>query len=290
MKVAAKKLLGLGLSLMVANSVRAGLSAEEIYEKVSGTVLTLEVENSQKERFVGSAFLALRPGLAVTAWHVVHDAVKIQAHFPGNKPVKVLGLVGKDESHDLALLEIESTKQPDVSLASARPRVGTKVFVIGAPQGLDFSIADGLVSQLRDVDGMCQYQLSCPISPGNSGGPVVNDCGEIIGVISWRRPDAQNLSFAVPSLDVARLQSFQVKTPVAIGEFSKKKMTVLAEPVSARRKSDAGGLKDFQEALASHAGRQVSVTLNDGNEQQRFIFEAPAKSPAAAGKNKTGER
>jgi S1-C subfamily serine protease len=273
-----KKLYWLGLSLLLASSARAGLSAEDIYEKISPSVLTLEVENFRGEKFVGSAFLSVRPGLAVTAWHVVHDAKEIQARFPGNKPVKVLGLVGKDEGRDLAFLEIESTKEPDMKLATVAPRVGTKVFVIGAPQGMDFSIADGLVSQLRDVDGMRQYQLSCPISPGNSGGPVLNDNGEIVGVISWRRADAQNMSFAVPALEVTRLQPSKTATVVAVGAFADDSTKVHAEQVVAKRKSTSSGLSDFQKALSNRAGQKVTVTLKDGSGQEEFTFEAPKKA------------
>lgn len=273
--------LGLSLSLMLATSVRAGLTAEEIYEKISPAVLTLEVENAQKEKFVGSAFLTSRPGLAVTAWHVVHDAQKIQARFPGDRSVKVLGLLAKDEAHDLAIIEIDSKIQPQLTLAAEKPRVGAKVYVIGTPQGLDFSLAEGLISQVRELGGICQYQLSCPISPGNSGGPVVNDRGEIVGMVSWRKPDAQNVSFAIPSFEVTRLLAGQAKTPVPVGEFADKKTIAPNEPVVARQSPD-GGLVEFQKALSAHAGRKVTVTLEDGQERKSFTFAPPARKTADA--------
>src|SRR5262245_28497229 len=79
------------------------------------------------------------------------------------------------------------------------PEVGSKVYIIGAPQGLDFTITDGLISQVRNLEGVKQYQFSCPASPGNSGGPLITSKGEALGVVSWQIRDSQNLSFAIPS-------------------------------------------------------------------------------------------
>src|SRR5204862_226940 len=79
------------------------------------------------------------------------------------------------------------------------------VYALGSPKGYEFSITDGLVSQVREVSGVQELQISCPISGGNSGGPLVNEMGEVIGVVSWTKSDAQNLSFAIPVAQVLDL-------------------------------------------------------------------------------------
>ena len=87
--------------------------------------------------------------------------------------------------------------------------MAARAYVIGAPKGYDFSISDGLISQIRTVNGFQQYQLSCPISPGNSGGPILNNRGEVIGIASWTKADAQNVSFAIPTQEFMRLNVSQ---------------------------------------------------------------------------------
>jgi len=70
-----------------------------------------------------------------------------------------------------------------------------------------FSISEGRLGQSRTLDGVRYYQISCPISPGASGGPVLNNRGEAIGIVSWRKADAENLGFAVPCSAVPRLNA-----------------------------------------------------------------------------------
>ncbi|HEU0040352.1 MAG TPA: trypsin-like peptidase domain-containing protein [Verrucomicrobiae bacterium] len=286
MRIAFTALLLAGLGFACCRPGQAALSPEEIYEKTTPSVLTLEVENSDHERFVGAAFLVLRPGLAVTAWHVVHDAQKIEAWFSDHRRAKIVGLVAKDEKLDLALIEIEANNRPRTVLSTNTPRIGAKAFVIGAPKGMDFSIADGLISQVRELEGVCQYQLSCPISPGNSGGPVLNDRGEVVGIVSWRKAGVQNLSFAVPSLEVLRLDSRKPAVPWPVGGLGgsdsfPEKGTLDGERV----KSDARGLADFRQALSELAGKSVTLTLETGGAVQSFSFEAPR-----AGHGTTGPR
>jgi len=269
-------LLLAGLNLAGGMPAQAALSPEEIYEKISPSVLTLEVENSDHERFVGSAFLVLRPGLAVTAWHVLHDAQKIEAWFSDHRRVKVVGLVARDEKLDLALIEIEANSHPRTALSTNKVRVGARAFVIGAPKGMDFSMADGLISQVRELDGVSQYQLSCPISPGNSGGPVLNDRGEVVGVVSWRKAGAQNLSFAVPSLDVLRLDGRKPAVPWPVRVLGKSDSLPEKAPITGERvKSGFHGLPEFRQALAEHAGKRVTLTLETGGAVRSFTFEAP---------------
>jgi S1-C subfamily serine protease len=273
-------LASLILTGVVSVPVRAALSPEEIYAKISPSVLTLQIENSKHERFVGCAFLALRPGLAVTAWHVVHDAQKIEAWFP-YQPAKIVGLVAKDEKFDLALLEIEARDRVQTVLATNKPRVGAKAFVIGTPKGMDFSLADGLISQIRELDGMCQYQLSCPIHPGNSGGPVLNDRGEVVGVVSWRKAGLENLSFAVPSADVFRLDASRPAVPWSVVQRTRSDPAPVKTPLNGERvKSDLPGLAEFQEALGQLAGKKVKLTLENGDSVQSFTFEAQGPEQA----------
>ena len=77
-------------------------------------------------------------------------------------------------------------------------RVGQRVYAIGAPQGLELTLSDGLISGLRDAAGAQIIQTSAAISPGSSGGGLFDDAGELIGVTTFQTKTGQNLIFAIP--------------------------------------------------------------------------------------------
>src|SRR4030095_9175369 len=152
--------------------------------------------------------LALADDVAVTAWHVVCDARTVWATFADGQRVRAIGCIDKHSELDLALLKLDRKfSHRRAVLCQRLQSVAAPAYVIGAPKGYDFSISDGLISQIRRVDGFPQYQVSCPISPGNSGGPVLNERGEVIGIASWTKSDAQNVSFAIPIGELTKLKS-----------------------------------------------------------------------------------
>jgi len=190
----------IGLSLLLAVQLRAAqeLKPTEIYQRILPSLVSLEVENGAGEKFVGAGFLALTNDVAVTSWHVVADARKVFAKFSDGKVVEVPGFLDRNEKSDLVLLRLSSESRPRTQSNPASPPIGTRVYALGSPKGYDFSITDGLVSQTHEVSGVQELQISCPISGGNSGGPLVNEMGEVIGIVSWTKSDAQSLSFAIP--------------------------------------------------------------------------------------------
>jgi S1-C subfamily serine protease len=262
---------------------RAGLKPEEIYSKALPSVLTLEVQNTVGERFVAGAFLGVREGMAVTAWHVIHDAQSVEACFADGRRAKVVGLVDKNEEHDLALVRLETNVRGGLALGSGTPPIGSRVYIVGTPKGFDFSLSEGLISQVRLVDGVRYYQLSSPISPGDSGGPVLNDQGRVVGVVSWRKATAENLGFAIPSSDVALLDPSHPVVPWPRSE-------VVATPGSAPARDGSvlvrgvapgpapppsGDYGAFQRLLAEHAGKPITVIVREGEAEHRFSFTVP---------------
>jgi len=181
------------------------LKPEDIFKTVGPSVVSLQVEKSDGTFGTGTGFLAIQDGIVVTAWHVVSRAKSVTARFSSGEVFEVSGLIDRDEIRDVALLRIKVAGRPRLPLQQGDPEVGSKVLLIGSPRGYEFSITDGLVSQVRQVDGVKQIQFSCPASPGNSGGPLLSLKGEVLGVVSWQRNDAQNLSFAVSASYVAGL-------------------------------------------------------------------------------------
>lgn len=187
------------LLLIPANIRGQERKSEEVYKSILPSVMTLVVEKKDGSVVTGTAFLAIKDGLAITAWHVIRNGARAIARFASGEEFEVSGVVDKDEKRDIAIIRVKVFGRATLGLAAMQPDVGSRVYVIGAPKGLEFTISDGLLSQVRDVEGVRQYQFSCPASPGNSGGPLVSSSGEVIGVVSWQFRDGQNLNFAVPS-------------------------------------------------------------------------------------------
>ena len=262
-------------AILLAPGIMAAqaLKPQEIYQLVTPSVLTLKVLNNRGERFTASGFLALQPGIAITAWHSIHDAQHVYAIMADGTRVEVEGLVDKDEEHDLALVRVKATDLPLAGLSDATPTIGSPLYVMGAPKGFGFSIVDGLLSQVQIIDGFKQYQISCPLSTGNSGGPVLNELGEVIGVASWSRLDAQNVNFAVPveyvrDLDVNR-------SPVDWKEIHQHAAEVRDDAGAGRLSEPDDDLAALRNYLKRAAGHKITVTVQEDGGNKSFSFIVP---------------
>ncbi len=138
----------------------------------------------------------------VTNFHVVAEAVAMGVQVvdvvQADRTLKGT-VVRTDRTDDLAVVHVQERLAP-LKPASARPRLGTNVMVVGSPLGLGGSISIGLVSGFRSIEGSDYVQFSAPISPGNSGGPVVDSQGHVIGVASGKYvgDGVEALGFAIP--------------------------------------------------------------------------------------------
>ena len=261
----------------------AALTPEKLYQKVLPSVMTLEVENQSGEKFIGSAVLVLADDTALTAWHVVADARSVWAVFSNGQRVKVTGCIDHDGTRDLALLKLEK-RMPHRQAAMCRElqSVAARAYVIGAPRGYGFSISDGLISQIQNVNGVLEYQLSCPISPGNSGSPVLNKRGEVIGIASWTKSDAQNVNFAIPAQEILRLNVSEPATPweqlsPASRSFSSARPTRSGQssaPAPNEEETAAEDFAAFQKRLSDCAGKSVTVVVQEEERTNTFRFIA----------------
>lgn len=253
----------------------ADLPAEKIYAQSLPSVLTLRVESKGGDRYVGAAFLAIREGIAVTAWHVVYDAVKVTAKFADGASCDVLGFIDYDETKDIALIAVQAKDRPLLPIAESTPLVGMKTYVIGSPKGYEFSIGDGLLSQIQKVDGFDQYQVSCPFSPGNSGGPILDNRGQVIGIAAWTRNGAQNLNFATPAMEAAHLDPG--KRVVPWKQFAKRKPLFSSD--TRKRNSPANeatqGAQDLKKVFGKSVGKEITVTIVQEGQQEKFKFVVP---------------
>jgi hypothetical protein len=118
----------------------------------------------------------------------------------------IAGSVGVDEEHDLALLKAGGIKLPPLPLGDSETvAVGDEVYVVGNPLGLEGTFSNGIVSAIREIDGQKILQITAPISPGSSGGPVFDQRGEVIGIAVATFRGGQNLNLAIPVSYLSKL-------------------------------------------------------------------------------------
>jgi len=172
-------------------------SANEIYEDLKNAVVVIGTEMGVG----GSGFIISPSGLIVTNEHIIEGAEKIvvAVENEGIEVFDVKHILVKNPQKDLAVLKIDAEDLPyaymgDSELASP----GKGVYAIGNPEGYVKTISSGIISQVREFYEVKHFQITTPISGGSSGGPLINQKGEIIGITTMFHIYGQNLNFAIP--------------------------------------------------------------------------------------------
>ncbi len=204
-------------------------------------------------RGIGSGFIVGADGIIVTTAHMVNGAKRIDVRLADKREFEAK-VVGVDERSDVAVLRIDATNLPTVKLgSSADMRVGDWVVAIGSPFGLESSVSRGIVSaKSRALPGETYVpfiQTDVPANPGNSGGPLFNVKGEVIGLSSHifsRTGDYQGLSFAIP-IDIASYVTAQL---LQHGKVTRGRLGVSAQEVT-QGLADSFGLDKLDGVLVN---------------------------------------
>lgn len=180
-------------------------------------------DGEKQSAFSGSGFF-ITPNVVVTCNHIINGASKIEIVY--NNEIKLSGVViGHDNASDLALVRvsgIESMVRPLALADSSRIRQGSRVYAIGFPlpiiMGMQPKISEGLISGMTGLqDDLRVYQISAPVQPGNSGGPLLNEQAKVVGVVSASLDAVkmmgqgimpQNVNFAVKSNNICSLTNY----------------------------------------------------------------------------------
>ena len=156
---------------------------------------------------LGTGFVIDQTGLIATNLHVIGEARPIGVQTADGKSLNVTAVEASDRSLDLAILRVDSTQLPPLELADGPvPDAGEPVVVMGNPHGLKHSVVSGVVSGAREIDGRSMLQLAIPVEPGNSGGPVLDMHGRVLGVVTMKSAVTDNLGFAVSVSDLKTLR------------------------------------------------------------------------------------
>jgi S1-C subfamily serine protease len=180
-----------------------------VVDVVTPAVVSLIVKSGQGKTLrqgAGSGVIIAPDGYILTNSHVVHDAAQIEATLDDGRTMNAC-LIGEDPATDLAVIRVLASGLPFSALGdSAKLQVGQLVIAIGNPMGFDSTVSQGIISSLgrslRSIDGRLienVIQHTAPLNPGNSGGPLVDARGHVLGINTAIIAMAQGIGFAIPS-------------------------------------------------------------------------------------------
>ena len=205
------QLLLLAISLLSVKQTFSQESLPDLVRRVKPTVVAIATYDADGEALMTGSGFFLRPGQVVTNLHVIRGAQRCEVKTLDGKGrvFPVAGTIAVDEEGDLALLSVSTP--PDRPRASEVARVlpdeGETIFVIGNPLKLEGSVSDGIVSAVREVPNVGKIiQITAPISHGNSGSPVFNLKGQVVGVVTVKVTNGQNINLAIAAARLDRLR------------------------------------------------------------------------------------
>ena len=190
-------------------SARAQDSLPELIKRVVPAVVTVVGYNAAgKVIRLGSGVFVDPQGHLITNLHVIKGVARAEVKLPHGEVYPLTEMVAADEKADLVKLVVNLPGGAPhyLTVSGARPAAGERVLVLGSPLGLEQTVTEGLVSAIRTIRDRGEFlQISAPISPGSSGGPVVNMAGQVIGIATFQ-VRGQNLNFAVPGYRVLAMR------------------------------------------------------------------------------------
>jgi len=206
------RLLVLSLALSFASLIHAQETLPALVKRVKPSVVAIATYDATGEALMTGSGFFLAPGQVVTNLHVIRGAARaeIKTLDGKGKVYPVSGALAIDEEGDLALLGIDMPldRSRGAELARELPDEGESIFVIGNPLKLEGSVSDGIVSAVREVPNSYRIiQITAPISHGNSGSPVFNLRGEVLGVVTVKVTNGQNINLAIAAGRVAQLHA-----------------------------------------------------------------------------------
>jgi hypothetical protein len=186
--------------------VASARSAEDVFADVAPSVARVNVMDASGRLLGSGSGVVIDKGVLLTSCHVATIGATLAVKL-GDATMPATILLA-DEAYDLCRLAVPGMQAPSVTLTSVDAlRTGQRVYAIGAPQGLELTISEGIVSALRKVDEGTVIQTTAPISPGSSGGGLFDMAGHLVGIMTFQHRYGQNLNFALPADWIGRMRA-----------------------------------------------------------------------------------
>lgn len=213
-------------------------------------------------RSTGSGFVVAEDGTVATAAHVIQGAWLVRVRLASGDFVPVSGVRDIDEQLDLALLALPPRGVTPVGIGDSDSlHIGQRLLALGCPFGLEVSVADGLLSAVHSGGPYRLLQISIPVSPGSSGGPVFTEDGRVVGLVvsGMRGSGAENINFALPFNYVrGRMTTAFARAPTPLTELPR---TNLAALETVETDPGRGPLPPVNSSLAVNFARVDGVEI-----------------------------
>ncbi len=185
-------------------------SLPDLVRRVKPSVVSVLTYDAKGDALISGSGFFIAPGEVVTNVHVIKNAHRVEIHTLEGKgrTYPVSGALALDEEADLALLRVDlpADRARPLTLTTSLPDEGEPVFVIGNPLRLEGSVSDGIVSAVREVPDLGRIiQTTAPVSHGNSGSPLFNMRGQVIGIVTVKVTNGQNINLALGVSRIAAL-------------------------------------------------------------------------------------
>jgi hypothetical protein len=246
----------------VAPVAPVALTPAQIAARATPSVVLIRSQGA-----LGTGFVVRKDGWIATNLHVIVGARELMVATPDRHEYPVVEVLGIDPKHDLAVVRIEAADMGALVLGDSEAvRAGDSVVAIGHPLGLEDTVSNGLVSAVRVLDPERTYlQISAPIAPGSSGGPLFSDKGEVIGVAAAYGAKGQNLNFGVPVRYLKNL----------IGDTHPVPFAVFAAMAAAATTGRTPGLPQIKRDIPHHEVKLLAgCTDEDLDRAARIMAEA----------------
>ena len=227
------------------------LQANEVYDVSKGAVgEIITYDKKGYEHSLGTGFVYTSDGRIATNYHVIDGAYSAKIILE-DKTYTISSVMAYDKEIDLAILKVNTTKKfPALSLCTNEHPVGSTVYALGSPKGLTATFSRGIVTHMkREISGVKYVQHDAAISSGNSGGPLINEYGEVIGVNTMTIKDSQNLNFAISVEEISNLKN---NTPISLSKLYQKEHDVWTR------------MKDYIKAQGDYDAESKSYTVSLG--------------------------
>lgn len=193
-------------------------TAKQIYESTAPSVVTINAQSNGVEN-TGTAFFINNGSTIVTNFHVIKNCTTAFITLANGEEYSVESVLGYSEEKDIAILKVSYTNGVPLEIRETDVVTGEKVYAIGNSLGfLSGSLSEGIISTAqREFDGKTYIQTTASVTNGNSGGPLIDSYGKVIGIVSAGFGEGLDLNFAVP---VSQIATIDVSIPKKLEEIA----------------------------------------------------------------------
>lgn len=248
-------------------------------EALRAIVLVVVSDSDGKAIKQGSGIVASSDGKIITNYHVIEGGASAVVKFSNGAFFLIEGIVAVDKGKDIAVLKADGSDFPVVPLGdSDKVQVGEEVVSIGSPLSLEDTVSNGIISSIRDFkdENVRMFQTTAPISPGSSGGALLNMNGEVVGITTAQLTNGQNLNFAIPINEAKSLLASRT-----LAKMDAVTNRIENQHTSENRDTSLGDSSGIWTSLTS--GHDFKIKIDDDHMYIEWIFPPAAQQYADQG-------